>query len=345
MNQILIYLLYIMGTSILAVFVTKKKSIFTYLFILLIVSAWSTYTLVWSYEIVGDRMNYVTWFKKIYPLYASNFNMILEQDNEIGWVLFNTILSKLFNSEKIALYIYMFFPMLVSVIFMYKQKFPFYKIHFLFSLTFIPYYCTYLCRQMFAYSFGLIAIYTYINNKKIISVFFVIMAFLFHKSAVIILLAFIIFSYVNSKRKILIFALGCILILPVLPTLISLVFQIFNINKWKVGNNIIITAAVLKSIPYLLIFILGIKNYNILKRNKYLNIYLIMTFLSGFFWITTLFGTWYYRLNIYFLIGVILFVLISFKNIKSKDDRIILVLSITLIFLITLREIYLMSLY
>lgn len=239
----------------------------------------------------------------------------------------------------------MFFPILISIIIMYKQKVNFYKLHFLFSVTLIPYYCTYLSRQMFAYGFGMLAIYSYINSKKIISLLFVILAMLFHKSAVVILLAILLFEFITSKKKIIILALVSILSLPFLPIIISLTFTIFNINKWQINNNMIFTIAILKSIPYLIIFYLGLKNYNVLKKDNNLNIYLIMTFLSGFFWITTSLGTWYYRLNIYFLFGVIMLMFNELKLIKGKKDYLILLVSIYLIFFITLREIYLMSLY
>lgn len=344
MNQVFIYLIYVGLTTIFALFVTNKKTVFNYFFILLIALLWSTYTLVWSYEVVGDRMNYVTWFKTVYPLYANNFYMVFEQSNEIGWVIFNTLLAKLFNNEKIALYIYMFFPILVTIIFMYKHKYQFYKLHFLFCLTFIPLYCTYLCRQMFAYSFGIIAIYAYTKNKKILSLLLTIVAMLFHKTAVVILLVGIIIPFLKTKGRVLVFSMGCIVILPILPLLISVVFNIFNISKWSVEKNFMVTFAIIKAIPYLIIFFLGIKNYKLLKDKENFNVYLIMTYLCGFFWITTLFGQWYYRLNIYFLPGVVLCIIEYLKEIKG-NTRIPLIISTICLFAITLREVYLISLY
>lgn len=87
MKQVLIYIIYILCTSILAFFIRKKKNIFNYLFLLIIIIIiWSTYTLVWSYEIIGDRLNYVMWFQRIYPIYSNNLNLIFQQNNEYGWV-------------------------------------------------------------------------------------------------------------------------------------------------------------------------------------------------------------------------------------------------------------------
>lgn len=354
----LTYLLILFVTSVLAAGLKKtgtqlQKKIVMFL----IVGLWTSFTLIWPVNFSGDRMNYATWFQKIYPNYLGKWNLIFSQDIEFGWVILNTYLSNIVHNVKIMFFIYSLFPNAAIFYLFYKQKYPLYRLNIIFGVTLLPFYSTYLCRQMFALGFVVLSYLAFQEKHNFKSIVWAVIALLFHQTAVIYLL-FLGLMFILKNRNHEYVAVGILLmIIPIAPIISKIVLDTFRITKWSIGSHVSFGIDFFKCLPYLAIFILNL--FTIRCKREEIQ-YEMATFLCAFFWMFSIYGYWLYRLNIYFLpvfcIGI--------ENIRERyllceqGMRInshnkrgssinICVCYIVLcgIFIITIREMYLMTRY
>ncbi|WP_050636074.1 EpsG family protein [Candidatus Stoquefichus sp. SB1] len=348
MKYVLIYLLLMAITCFLSLFVKKYNKYCDIFIIISIVLLWSTYGVVWPHdEILNDRFNYVTWFKNVYPLYSNNLSLIFQQNNEIGWFFYNVILTNIISNINLLFYIYMLPPVFISIVYLYKQDYPFKILHLFFAISPICLYSTYLCRQMNAYFFVVLGLYFLQKKKNVLSLLFMICATLIHKTAIVGILILVILWLLDSKKiltKKRVFTLSVLLVtlIPFMSYIMSSFLEVIGNNKWVISSSTL-SITTIKGLPYFIIFFIFL-NY---KSDYEIGLFSngIQSFMIGYFYILTIYGYWIYRLAIYFLLGMMIVSAYLFIKMKNKYNRIIYLGSYGVIFIMLLREIYLLGSY
>lgn len=349
MEYILIYIFLLIITCFISTFIQKKSTIKDYFLIIILALIWSVYGAIWKYDVPGDRMNYVTWFKYVYPLYQNNFSMILQQNNEIGWFFYNVILTKMITNINFLFYLYSFFPIVATLLYLYKQTGSYKVLHLFFSISPIVLYTTYLCRQMNAYAFIILSIYFFKRKKYIFTVLFGFTSFLFHKTSLVCMIIYILYILVNksiiNKKTNIYFSIFLLFLLPIIPNIITVFFSVFHLDKWIIVNQI--SLSIFKGIPYLIIYIIFLNYKGNLKdintKNNSFNA--ILCFFVFYFWLLSIFNTWIYRISIFFLFGYITISSFLLINEKRQIPKLVFLSSQFTLFILLLREIYLVSTY
>lgn len=157
--------------------------------------------------IVGNRGNtndtstYYSIFKNISYYDLTNFgNFYLETGIELGWGLYSKLIS-LFSDSSVVLFTTFSF---LTFYFIYKTC-SIIKLKFIYAMCFYLPTSLFLMqqfmqiRQGFAIPVAIYASFLYLENKKIASIIFFILAFLFHQTIIAYVLIFLVFLFVYKK--------------------------------------------------------------------------------------------------------------------------------------------------
>lgn len=157
--------------------------------------------LVGSRGETNDTYTYYSIFKNISYYDLTNFgDFYLETGVELGWGLYSKVISLFSNSSVVLFSIFSF----LTFYFIYKTC-------DIIKLKFVYVMCFYLptgfflmqqfmqIRQGFAVPVVIYASFLYLENKKITSIVFFILAFLFHQTIAAYILIFLVFLFIYKK--------------------------------------------------------------------------------------------------------------------------------------------------
>ena len=125
---------------------------------------------------------------------------IIEQ-YEIGYVVLIWFSTKIFNSVFITQFIVELFIVVPIYFVLKKSKSNVWLGMLIFDLLIFNSTLN-MIRQSIACSLTVLIMYYWINKKHILSLFYLLIAFLFHKSSLIIIIVLFIFQFLNSNKRI-----------------------------------------------------------------------------------------------------------------------------------------------
>jgi len=308
-------------------YITNKK--IPYLFIILISVILSIYSGFldnnWSY----DRQNYQHVFLDEISR-TSNITDLSYINFEIGYLLLNILIRIFTNNPFWLFFIVTFIFSYINLYVIYKLTSKYTIVVLLFFISYFFFYDLYLLRQAMAVSFSNLAIINFLNKKFYKFFIYGFIACLFHISAIVLLLLLLVSKF-KSKKLYLYGTIGCIIL-----------FITFNITLGFIINNIsyfgkyayIIRAlnsstsiegtftVILKGIPFYILFILAYIKYEKLKLlNNNIHIFTFCIWICGISWILSINMMWFFRINLYFLLPVLIFIPTLIDTIKDKNLR------------------------
>lgn len=294
-----------------------------------------------------DRKNYAYFFSK--EVYSD-----IVKKNSIGLYYFEKILHYFTYNEIYLFFFITFFCVFLSLIayLYYPKRNVESLICFIFSKSFLFFFYAY--KQALAISFISISIVAYFKNKRIITIFFLMLGILSHESALILvpILLILNFSKYKNFRKVLYIMLVLILFfLPIINKIISFIIvyipilrgqllPYLSINNKLITNNNILT--VLKGIPYYFILIIVLSERNDLKNKiEEYDKKLIIIIVISFFMLFSFYMYWSFRFSLYFYLPVFIFISQIKKITRKKLIKLLINISMISSVIITLRELVL----
>lgn len=269
MNSLLIYVFMFLTITILykiAIIMKKKNKYMYFKFFKLLSIIVFSFFICFRYNVGTDFFNYMDFYDYCAKI---PLNEIFQYRMEPGAIVLYKI-SYLISSNPITIIYTMSFVIIIATYILLDKIETYYgeKLDSSLSLVcflflFLP-FCLNGMRQGIAILFGLISILEFIHEKKRLSIVYLILAVLFHSSAVI-LLVYLIFYLFNKKNNVnsciilFSFILGIILYLS--PTLILKFsfFEKFNIyltNTTSTINKSYVFLLLLNSPLFILILLL-----------------------------------------------------------------------------------------
>ena len=206
----------------------KNKKKIGIIFVILIVLVMSTIAGVRSETVGTDIHNYVTsLFKYSYQLHVGIFDIYSKFGVELGFTLLVFISSK-FGDLNLVLFFIQIAVVLPIVLYSYKmkEKVPISINIFIFLMTMYSYSFS-MMRQSVAISIGLLSVYYFKNDDRKRGFLSIFIAYLFHRTSIILIVFYYLIKYVYYENKNSYFYLFIIMFLfftlsILLPNLISL---------------------------------------------------------------------------------------------------------------------------
>lgn len=338
---------YLVITLILIFFafcVNKRKKGQAVGIVLFITIAYSAYSASLPYT--SDRYNFAMQFTSGYPTWLNSLKVVFTQTRlEYGFALLNYGLRLVTDNARIYFFIATFIAIIGALILLYTQCGSFGKAFFFFVCSWYPYVSLYAIRQMIAVGFICIALAGYLNKKRGQTIAFVILAALFHASALVVLIPLALNIFIKSNRMVRIFSVILVALSGLFLPLIMWAYQnipIFeNLFLGSVDTDTISASVVMKGLPCFLELFVGlfaIESIDDEQEEKRYHLYMFMAAFSAMSWILALYNYWLYRLNWFFTIPRILLLKDTYYYYRSRITSLI-VYGIALIsYALMLRE-------
>ncbi|MBO6383966.1 EpsG family protein [Enterococcus casseliflavus] len=327
-----------------------KKNKFLYIALFLYFSAVllvSFFAAIRDYGIGTDMTVYGTrWFQNssIYYDFSKYMNSISWEGAEIGYAYLNYLISRFTNNSNIFYFILSFITNGLVMLALYE-----FRARFSISLAWLSYllifygYTFNLLRQGLAMAIVLYGITLFLNNKPKLGLLFLGGAFLFHESAIFILilisgLYFLVIKSKNISKTILfIFAIG-VFILVFFNQLINIIWKLGLLSEkyyaYVLGSESLEGITFFGLILKLPIILLFTWLYNsIVKKDKNLTFLFVMIIFDYIFFQLRIISPVFLRISYYFWILQVISVPYILEKVSIKFDKFILIV-IYLIYII-----------
>lgn len=161
-----------------------------------------------------NGVDYNQYYNTFYEIsYANSWAEVLQRREELGFLMFNRAMS--YITGNIIVYLFVYYGILFALLMWYVYKYSEIKWSTVTAFLALDYFAMSLCfmRQSMAMVIGLFALETIKRRKWYWTIPLVLLASLFHSSALILLLC-LAFSYVDfSQRKTQVIAVGASVVL------------------------------------------------------------------------------------------------------------------------------------
>lgn len=285
-----------------------------------------------AHTVGGDLFTYYTnysWIK------YEDFSVIFNQRFEIGYGLFSYIYSNLNISFQVFIFTISLFNLTLLGIFVYKySEYPvisymLYAVLSLYDFNFSG------LRQSIAMSITLVGFHFIMKNKWVQFLFTIIIASLFHRTAIILLLLYPVINtkFRNTYKKLYIVII--IFIYLFADEIIRYIFSAFGTGRLfsfgGIGND---------ELFILFIFVAGLILNKIKKNNKLFENLLLLVSISLIIQLLSTYHYFFARFNYYFSYYIIIFVPMLFKeflevtSMKNKYQRFLIQFFMVIFFVI-----------
>ncbi|OAT80987.1 hypothetical protein A6P54_13405 [Bacillus sp. MKU004] len=342
------YLIIIFLCYLMSLFVSDQRKRRSYFLITLIAIGIGLFSVWLGYKpYMYDRGSYILHFNVTYPVYLSDLSHIFRQPVEIGFVIVNVIVRYFTSNYLWLFFVFAFIPTVITLFVLYKFPYKFKSLFFLYIISMIPLFTTYLNRQMFAVAVFNIAIYYYYKGNKTLYLIYTLLACFFHGTAVIGFLLFVFLQYAKNLRRdwyiVISMLVAVVALFPLVEFLISNIAYLnekFDISELSKASNIVF----LKGLPFLMIGFIALYNRNyLIKYESKIDMFIVLTIFTGICWVYAIKGYWLYRISIFSMVPALILAQILFSKLKDKKlVQLIYVAFVTSMAIITIREIYLL---
>ena len=279
-----------------------------------------------DYAIGTDTIHYLNYFNN--SLYYSSYDSFLMSypNVEPAFLLLNYIISR-FSHEPIV-YLFIIHFIIISLIYIsaFKIRNNIEPTWFMFMFLFMMYNESLnAMRQYLALALSLFAFVMYFNNKKIIKyILLIIIATMFHRSAVICFIMIPIFYWtkyftVRDNYKQLYFYVSIFLLLIIFGKsfLLPLLTDSFE-GKYEgyLSTNVVGGVSLSSLLVYLITFYYIYHNTRKLGA-RIMDVFLIISLFAVFIMLFSIYSVQLYRLSLYFFIIVILAISYIFQKISD----------------------------
>lgn len=309
----LIFNLILLSLTLISIFSNKKLIVKFIIFFQLIIS--STFVGLRG-DMGSDTLNYISYF------ILQNKSKHVVITSELGLDVLAWLISFISNNPYTYLYIVSFLSVIILVLsyknIAYFKDVPIINYLFFSSATFYLMFGNTIAQGL-ASAFIILAISFYIEQKKLIYIFLIILASLFHKSAIIFILIYPLTKIMPQKRSWLVFIFGG----GILFNMFSLVYlrfgfipnSISNLIKNESNNNLLIFKLLLSLLLILFMYFL-LSKINSQKLNILFKIYTFAVSLSFYSFVVSEISS---RLLYYsnFLVPVIIMEIIKILRFKK----------------------------
>lgn len=324
----------------------KKKDKFPVGEMIIVCGLFGYYSIICGkYPYVSDRLNFAFRFESDY------YNDFVFKES-FGLFLLERILHVFTYEPKVLFFVVAFLFMFFSLMAYKKSENTNPYTLLLLLVSAYPTYGLYMLKQSLSVAIMFLA-FCYYNKSKILSLFFVISAILFHEAALIVVPILLIKKLLKNDVLRKIMYLGFIAVVvgfaqyngiiinfvtQIVPTLGYQLNQYINTQDGAIiSNGTYMTF--LKGIPFFTIYIAGLlyKKEGMIKIKEY-NIYMFLTFFTSVTFLLSNYMYWLFRFGLYFYFPVFIFAIKLMEIIKNKQQRLIYcILTYGLLFFLTMR--------
>ena len=264
-----------------------------------------------------DLVNYIPFYEKCIKFKELVF---LSSRFEVGYILLNIVIGGISGNS----YVFLFIVAAISlipigyIVYKYSKK-PFLSFIIYLAFDFYSFLFSGL-RQGIAFGITFFS-YKYIRERKPIKfIICIVIASLFHKSAIIFLPAYWLAKIKMSKKSIIIFVATFIITFLFRSQIMGIFIKLFSEDYSIVKTN---------SFTYLfcaiITLVFGIVFYKqMIKNNKYSSQYFIFIMMSVIFLIFTSVGTNMLRISNYYYLFIILFLPEVLDSIEDKKTELLI---------------------
>ena len=297
--------------------------------------------------VLSDRERYSFSFIYRYPMYFGSIDALFKAGTEPGFVLLCRIFSSFTQNMSWLYFFTVFISSIINLYVISKITKHFISVTVLTLISMFAFQSTFLIRQSLAVAFINLAMLEYLNKKRWHCIFYTVIAYMFHSTAIIMIPIFLLFFVIKSRRMYLIFPVIFLIMILNLNTILIHVLELPYIGQYiqleglEYSTEGIYAASMLKGIPYYMItFLYLIYRKKLKKLTAYADIFITASILNTMSWLLTAYMYWFYRIGWYLMLPSLILVPMLFQCLKEeKGSLIIFVLSIVLMMLLTLRQV------